>query len=482
MMTMSHAHGQYMSMADCILVLGNTGEIIERGPYSILKDSASVVAVIDQSEEGAAYDDSTPTDKATEDPSSSDVTGESQAESQRLYNPDLSVWRFYFDTMGWAKIALLCMFLSAEGGFGVFRYVWLTWWSASDDAISSSRLGYWIGIYASLGALELTGLALGTFWTWVVIVPEASRKLHLIVLDTTMKAPMTFLSNTDIGHLINRFSQDMRLIDVVLPSGFISTAFQLFGTAAQAAVAVAALPYLAAAVPFVVVILVLIQRFYLRTSRQLRTLDIEMKAPIFSHFIESLHGLVTIRAFGWTTQSMEKTICLLDVAQRPYYLLLSVQRWLVLVLNLVVAGMVILLLGLGVALRDRVNPGLFGVALVMMTTLGQMIADLIQAWTQLETSLTAVSRIKSFAENTPQETEGSETTFLDEDWPPLGGIRFESVYANYDDTSGSVLENINLSILPGQKVGICGRTGRLAILDSLPQLTSGEKYAANFLL
>lgn len=455
-MTASRTSNQDLAEADHVLVLGKDGRVIEQGIYEDIKDSA-IVVTNNASEEMASYadGDGQSVDKAT---TSDDVTQEEERES--LHNPDLAVWKFYFDAMGWVKIALLCIFLCVEGGFGAFRSVWLTLWSASEDATSGSRLGYWIGLYALYGVLETAGLALGTFWTWVIIVPAASRKLHSVVLATTMSAPAAFLSNTQTGLFINRFSQDMRLVDMVLPRGFISTGFQLFGTIAQAAVAIAALPYLAPAIPFVAVVLVLIQRFYLRTSRQLRLLDLELKAPVYTHFIESLQGLVTIRAFGWSKHSLRKAFTLLDTAQRPYYLLLSVQRWLTLVLNLVVAALVILLVGLAVALRDRVKPELLGVALVMMTGLGQMIADLIQAWTLLETSLGAVSRIKSFAENTPQETDGPGSLVTNEEWPSEGAIEFRSVFARHDTTGGLVLRDINLSILPGQKVGICGRTGR----------------------
>lgn len=455
-MTASQTDNEYLSEADNVIVLGKNGQVIVEGTYDDLKNS-DAADFLDASEKRASHADGEG-QCVDRDTTSDDLTQEKENES--LHTPDLALWKFYFDAMGWAKIALLCIFLCAEGGFGAFRYVWLTWWAASEDATSGSRLGYWIGIYASYGVLETAGLALGTFWTWVIIVPAASRKLHSVVLAATMAAPASFLSNTETGLLINRFSQDMRLVDMVLPRGFISTGFQLFGTVAQAAVAIAALPYLAPAIPFVVVVLVLIQRFYLRTSRQLRLLDLELKAPVYTHFIESLQGLVTIRAFGWNKQYLLKTFDLLDTAQRPYYLLLSVQRWLTLVLNIVVAGLAILLVGLGVALRDRVKPELLGVALVMMTGLGQIIADLIQAWTLLEISLGAVSRIKSFAESTPRETDGLESLVPDKEWPSAGAIEFRSVSATHDDTGGLVLRDINLSIFPGQKVGVCGRTGR----------------------
>ena len=54
--------------------------------------------------------------------------------------------------------------------------------------------------------------------------------------------------------------------------------------------------YAAVAFPVVLLALYLVQWFYLRTSRQLRLLDIEAKAPLYSLFEESLSGLATIRA------------------------------------------------------------------------------------------------------------------------------------------------------------------------------------------
>lgn len=272
---------------------------------------------------------------------------------------------------------------------------------------------------------------------------------------------MSFLSNIETGNLVNRFSQDMRLVDMVLPRSFITTGFMAFATIAQAAVAIAAVPYIAATLPLLIGSLVLVQQIYLRTSRQLRLLEIETKAPLYSHFITSLSGLLTIRSFGLTSQCTQQMYQLLDTAQKPYYLLLCIQRWLVLVLNLVVAGVSILLIGLAVALRERMNPELLGVALVMMVSFGETLADFIKSWTSLETSLGAIARIKSFGEETPNELM-SEGNWRDpEDVSPNGGrIEVRGVDVSYNQGSNVVLKNITFSIRPREKIGICGRTGR----------------------
>jgi ABC-type multidrug transport system fused ATPase/permease subunit len=481
-MTAPHTGGQHLALADYIIVLGADGRVAEQGSFEQLRIAGSPIAKLDS---GPASTEQN-TEVADQQAGGGDTTNSAdESEVDTLQSPDLSVWKYYFKAMGWTNILLFCLFVAVDSAASSVSYVWITWWSASPDAAPASNLGYWLGIYAMFGVLSLTGLGLGVYWTWVVIVPTASRTLHAAVLSATMGASISFLSKTDTGMLINRFSQDMRLVDMVLPRGFVSTGFHFFGAIAQAAVAISALPYLAPAIPVVGAVLFLIQRFYLRTSRQLRLLDIEMKAPVFSHFIESLHGLMTIRAFGWKPQYLARSISLLDAAQRPYYLLLAIQRWLTLVLNLVVAGLAILMVGLSLALRHRVQPGLLGVALVMMTDLGRAMADLIQNWTLLETSLGAISRIKDFSENTPQEEGGDGSAPTQSlpaggggggEWPSSGAIEFSSVYARHDAAGQPVLKDINVAIAPGQKVGICGRTGsgKSSLMMSLLRLVQVE--------
>lgn len=155
-------------------------------------------------------------------------------------------------------------------------------------------------------------------------------------------------------------------------------------------------------------VLFFLQKFYLRTSRQIRLLDLEAKSPLYSFFISSFEGLTALRAYGWTKRADESNLEHLNESQKPYYLLWCMQRWLALVLDLVVVGLAVLLMGVVVGLRDQINPGLLGVALCSVMSLGTQLSAMITSWTQLETSLGAVTRVNQFANETPRDPDGPD--------------------------------------------------------------------------
>lgn len=217
--------------------------------------------------------------------------------------------------------------------------------------------------------------------------------------------------------------------------------------------------YFLATMPAVILGVWILQKFYLRTSRQVRLLDLEAKSPLYSHFLESLNGLVTIRAFGWTENFHEKNLALLDASQKPYYILYCIQRWLALVLDLMVTAMAVILMVLVVQLRDKISPGHVGLALLNVMGFSELLADIIKNWTQLETSFGAIARIKSFSEHTANENSENEIHPVPEAWPAHGAIEFKNVSASYTADSNLVIRNLNMSIRAGEKIGICGRSG-----------------------
>jgi ABC-type multidrug transport system fused ATPase/permease subunit len=155
--------------------------------------------------------------------------------------------------------------------------------------------------------------------------------------------------------------------------------------------------------PSVGIIVYILQQFYLRTSRQIRLVDLEAKAPLYTNFLETLSSLVTIRAFGWTKDMEKRNMALLDASQRPFYLLYCIQRWLALVVDLLVTVLAVILVALIVRFRHSADAGFVGVALINIMTFNMTLTVVVQGWTAIETSLGAVSRIKSFVGSTHSE-------------------------------------------------------------------------------
>ena len=215
---------------------------------------------------------------------------------------------------------------------------------------------------------------------------------------------------------------------------------------------------MALTIPGLVLVVYLIQKVYLRTSRQLRFLDLETKSPLYSHFLETLEGLSTIRALGWQERFMKVFISRLDASQRPYYLLYCIQRWLILILGLLIGAMAVTVVALAINLQSTTNGGLLGIALNGILNFNTSLQGLMQFWTQVETSLGAIARLKSFEAATLPEDKPEETLIPNADWPTTGSIEFHNVSASYNLTIPA-LRDITLRISSGSGVGICGRTG-----------------------
>lgn len=187
---------------------------------------------------------------------------------------------------------------------------------------------------------------------------------------------------------------------------------------------------MALCLPFLGVVLFYLQKFYLQTSRQMRLLDLEAKSPLYTHLTETLDGVRTIRAFKWKGYVLDQNFGLLDLAQRPFYLLLCLQNWLNLVLDVVVACLAIILIALAVTLRHSMNSSLLGVAMVSIVSFSQTLSSFVNYWTSIETSLGAIARTRQFVAETPAElSDGAEVVSVE--WPSDTSIEFKDVSASY---------------------------------------------------
>ncbi|TQN66274.1 ABC transporter atnG, partial [Colletotrichum shisoi] len=481
-------NAQWLRHADTIVALGADGTISERGSYEELSKSRGYVSSLHVSQQRGHTDD---TDDDDDDDDDNKLSSEAEHPEQQngtkrdklvsagapgpSPNPrargaaNTSSLLYYIKSMGVPSFALFLAMVLTQTLCRTMQRLWVKFWVAASEGGGQQSVSLWAGVYILWGVMTEAVFAAEVFWFLVVVVPHSAKGLHFSVLKAAIAAPLSFFVKTDTGVVINRFSQDMNLVDLPLPIAFLLTFDSLTLTIADVNLTCVATGYLALAIPFLAAVLYAIQR--------VRLLDLETKSPIFSHFIASFAGLVTIRAMDRTAECQAENLTRLDLSQRASYAMGSLQRWLLLVLNLVVAGLAVMLVGLAVALRDAIDPGLLGVALVSVMGFGQLLTGLLNNWATLETSLGAVARIREFEAETPSEQDrDGDTPVIVEEWPAKGKIDVKHVSAAYDDHQ--VLGDVTLSINPGEKVAICGRTGSgkstlIALLLRLQDPSSG---------
>ncbi|KAJ6446792.1 ABC multidrug transporter [Purpureocillium lavendulum] len=379
---------------------------------------------------------------------------------------DVECYKIYFKSLG---PRVLAIFFTAGITHVVMQkmpQIWLRLWT--ERGTGTKDYGYMGGYIAFALMSTLSGaFCLGS-----------GNRLHEMLLTAVTRAPFYFFTSTDNGITLNRFSQDMNLVDQNLPLSFLNVTILALRALAETGLVASGASYVGLAIVPGALALYLVQKYYLRTSRQMRFLDLEMKTPLYTQFTETLAGLSTIRAFGWSDAFLRDNHARLDVSQKPFYTMFAIQRWLQVVLDLFVAGMALVLVAVALHVpADAASKGSIGLAMVNLIGFNQTLTLVIDMWTRLETSLGAIARLKWFVRNVKPEDREGECEDVEPDWPASGEIELTDVVAS-DDTE-NVLKGVSMRVKPGQRVGVCGRSGSgksslVLTLARLLELQSGD--------
>ncbi|XP_073802371.1 ATP-binding cassette sub-family C member 9 isoform X9 [Danio rerio] len=384
---------------------------------------------------------------------------------------------------------MCCCYLSSGGFLMVFLMVssklakhsvmvaidyWLAAWTSSnphnqsfvnssfnhtlnDDATQIAEHRSYVPVFIILCAAAIA-LCLITSLTVEFLGVAAATNLHHNLLNKIIHAPIRFFDVTPLGQILNRFSADTNIIDQHIPPTLESlTRSTLLCLSAIGVIAFVTPAFLIALVPLAVAFY-FIQKYFRVASKDLQELDDSTQLPLLCHFSETAEGLTTIRAFRHEARFKQRMLELTDTNNTAYLFLSAANRWLEVRTDYL--GAVIVLTAAVAAIWSTSPSGLVGLGLTYALTLTNYLNWVVRNLADLEVQMAAVKKVNSFLSTESENYEGSmDVSQVPEDWPQHGEITIHDLCVRYDSMLKPVLKHVNAHINPGQKVGICGRTG-----------------------
>uniref|UniRef100_A0A8B9GG68 ATP-binding cassette sub-family C member 10 n=1 Tax=Amazona collaria TaxID=241587 RepID=A0A8B9GG68_9PSIT len=323
----------------------------------------------------------------------------------------------------------------------------------------SLDVNFYLIVYGSIaGANSLFTILRAFLFAYGTI--HAATVIHNRLLQRALKATVTFFDTTPTGRILNRFSSDLYSVDDSLP--FILNIFlaNMYGLLGMLVIITYGLPWIGLILIPLAALYFSIQRYYRRTSRELKRLYSITLSPIYTHFSETLSGLSTIRAMRATQRFELENQLRLEQNQHCLFASNTAMQWLDIRLQMIGVAVVTAIAGIAIIQHQKQlgNPGLVGLALSYALSVTNLLSGLISSFTLTETMMVSVERTEEYSTDIPMEPQ-DKLVQVATDWPSQGLVEFQQVVLAYRADLPNALDGVSFIIYPGEKVGIVGRTG-----------------------
>ncbi|KAJ3220431.1 Multidrug resistance-associated protein 4 [Clydaea vesicula] len=169
----------------------------------------------------------------------------------------------------------------------------------------------------------------------------------------------------------------------------------------------------------------------------LRRYEAITRSPIYSEIPVTLEGLSTIRAFS---------------SQNKAWLAVRMDAMAALFLVLVTFSSLLL------KIYSDLSPGACGLILTYSITLVGLMQFAVRQSTEVENYMISAERVMEYT-SLPSEADNVTDISPPPGWPSKGEVKVTNFSLKYEGADKRVLDDINIEISAGSKVGIVGRTG-----------------------
>ncbi|XP_056273131.1 ATP-binding cassette sub-family C member 8 [Pseudoliparis swirei] len=384
-------------------------------------------------------------------------------------------WRscgIYLSSAGVVLLSLLLLSQLLKHSLMVAIDYWLAHWTsnviaakitatAHNTTVVQGFHSWYLSVFSvlcCLGIVLCLATSVAVEWTGL----KVAKELHHDLLNKIILAPMRLFETTPLGSILNRFSTDTNTIDQHIPTTLeCLSRSTLLCVSALGVICYVTPIFLMALLPLGVTCY-FIQKYFRVASSDLQQLEDSTQLPLLCHFSETMEGLTTIRALRYEPRFRQRLLQFTDANNVASLFLTAANRWLEVRMEYIGALVVLVaaVASIADALYNKLSPGLVGLGLTYALMVSNYMNWMVRNLADIEVQLGSVKRINGLLKTEPENYEGLLTeSQVPDGWPRQGEIKIQNLSVRYDATLKPVLKNVNVDIDPGQKVGICGRTG-----------------------
>jgi len=384
--------------------------------------------------------------------------GQFMAEERQTGQVSPKVYFRYVLAGGLCIGILLVVGYFIQQGAVIMENLWLALWSVKEFNLAFVQYVY---IYVIFVGIDI--LSPGFYNTInVVLTLGASRRIHRKFLDALLRTPMQFYDVTPLGRIMNRVTRDMAFVDIFIPFQFQQLINLLVTTLSICVLLAIASYYILIGLVIAGVCFYILVYYYRRSYIEVQRLEALSRAPVFSHFSETLSGVSVIRAYGLTDAFKEANKNKINKNIRDQYTQKYLYAWLGIRLDWISEFIIICIYCVLIIARAYNSITIFAViGVANISAITYLLSQLANILGEVETRMNSVERILAYIKQLPQEASPytPKDVHLPKEWPQKGHIEFKDFCLRYKSDGDLVLKHINAVIHSREKIGIVGRTG-----------------------
>lgn len=370
-----------------------------------------------------------------------------------------SVYISYIKMMGGYCVFLIILFIVAIWqSMRLFSDLYLTYWTQHQSKKTNFDF-YW-----KYGAISLASCILVSIRMCIILSGslKTSRVLHENMLVKLVRAPINLFHDTiPKGQILNRISKDLSTIDSYTSFMYGNILVYLFCFFGAISICSYMNIWCLIFLPFILIVGLLISKYYMSCSRDLSRLDGIIRTPIINLLSATIPGAATIRAFHYEEIYKNKFYDRVDEFYKIRLFANGAQNWFGMsidILSITFLGFLIVFL---VLFKDNFTSQNTGLMLTYYIVLQDSIFSYLSYTAYFENAMVSLERCLKYTgipQEKPNELE-SDKSLTSSSWPKEGRICFKNFSVKYRPDNEVILKNLNFEIKAREKVGVVGRTG-----------------------